>query len=246
MIILNTGVPRSGTVLVNAIIRELLRGLAPTVLQANPHGTELLRLLRQAEEGGQMLYNTLLVHTHTWNADVTQWYRGREDHVRVVMNYRDPRDVCVSLMRLHENDFDQTCKAVLVYYEQMAACVAATDALVLPYELLVQDARPAIFQIGRHLGLWPRLDRVAEIAEATSMDRHRKVMEELQAGKRAKVNQRQNRNRVLVEDRETLINDRHIQSGVSGRWKSELTEDQQSVATERFAKILTRFGYEAA
>lgn len=68
-------------------------------------------------------------------------------------------------------------------------------------------------------------------------------MEQVQAGTRKKLAHRKNRKRVLVEDKETLINDRHIQSGSAGRWKTELTVEQQQMATERFAPILKRYGY---
>lgn len=243
MIILNAGVPRSGTVLVNAIVRELLRGVAPNITQSNPHGAELVQLVRGLQESGQHLYSTFVVHTHTWGPEVGERLRS-EPCMRAIVNYRDPRDVCVSLMKLHENEFDLTMRAVEQYFALMETCVRDTGALVLPYELLAAHPPSAIFQIARHLGLWPGLDRVAEIAQATSIGTHRAVMEQVQAGTRENLTKRPNRKRVLVEDSETLITDRHIQSGRSGRWRSELSKEQQRVATERFAPILARFGYD--
>ncbi len=70
-------------------------------------------------------------------------------------------------------------------------------------------------------------------------------MEDVQAGNMDGLNRRENRHRVLVEDVRTLINDRHIQSGASGRWRGELTEDQQKTINERFAPLLQRYGYDA-
>lgn len=243
MIILNAGVPRSGTVLVNAIIRELLRGLAPSIIQLNPHGAKLAEVLAQLEERGQHLYATALVHTHTWNRDIAERVQ-RLPRTKAVVNYRDPRDVCVSLMALHDIDFDTISGTVLRYFADMNDCATATGALVLPYELLTACPEAAIFQIARHLELWPRLDQVRAIAEATSVDKHRAVMEDVRAGKRPKLAERRNSKRVLLEDRETLINDRHIQRGTSGRWKTELTPEQQKTANERFAGLLARYGYE--
>ncbi|MEM1299839.1 MAG: sulfotransferase domain-containing protein, partial [Pseudomonadota bacterium] len=220
MIILNAGVPRSGTVLVNAIVRELLRSVAPNVVQLNPHGAELVQVVRNLQATGQHIHATYLIHTHSWGPEVSARLAG-DAHARTIVNYRDPRDVCVSLMKLHENELGVTMKAVELYFAHMEACARDTGALVLPYELLAAHTPSAIFQIARHLGLWPGLDRVAEIAEATSIDKHRGVMEEVKAGSRDHLIQRQNRKRVLIEDGETLINDRHIQSGRSGRWKTE-------------------------
>ena len=43
-----------------------------------------------------------------------------------------------------------------------------------------------------------------------------------------------------------LINDRHIQSGATGRWKEELTQDQQDEVNRTFAEVIARFGFDAA
>lgn len=244
MIILNAGVPRSGTVLVNAIVRELLRDIARGIFQYNPLGAELVRVVRILQETGQHLHRTCLIHTHTWGPEIAQRLSG-ETHMRAIVNYRDPRDVCVSLMKLHENELDLTMQAVEQYFGFMDSCARDTGALVMPYELLATYPQAAIFQIARHLGLWPGLDRVEAIAEATSIDKHRAVMEQVQAGERENLTQRRNRKRMLVEDKETLITDRHIQSGEAGRWRTELTEEQQKATSERFAAILRRYGYPA-
>ena len=52
MIVLNAGVPRSGTVLVNAILRELFALRKVPVAQANPHGAALPQLLARLIESG--------------------------------------------------------------------------------------------------------------------------------------------------------------------------------------------------
>ena len=243
MIILNAGVPRSGTVLVNAIIRELLRGVSQGVVQSNPNDAELVKLVRYVQQTGRHIHSSQLIHTHSWGPEVSKRL-SNEVHLRAVVNYRDPRDVCVSLIKLHENDLALTMPVVETCFALMEDCARDTGALVLPYELLASYTPAAIFQIARHLGLWPGLDRVAEIAEATSIDKHRTIMEEVQAGTREKLQRRANRLRVLVEDKVTLINDRHIQSGISGRWKTELTDEQQQIVNARFKPILQKYGYE--
>ena len=242
MIILNAGVPRSGTVLVNAIIRELLSRIVPQIRQANPHGAELTRLVQHLQSSGLDRYQTVVVHTHSWTAEVGQKLKG-SPHVRAIANYRDPRDVCVSLMKLHDQDLDVAAKLVEAGFRDMQAYADDTGALVLPYELLVTGRAMAIYQIARQLDLWPGMDEVARVTEATEIEKHREIMEKVQAGEIDNLKKRKNTKRVLVEDPKTLINDRHIQSGVSGRWRQELDAAQQDQANARFEPLLKRYGY---
>ena len=242
MIIFNAGVPRSGTVLVNAMIRALLAQRSIPVVQANPHGQQLPDLIRQILRLGEYRHRPFLVHTHSWSEE-TERVLGDKDQTIAIANYRDPRDVCVSLMRLHDLTFDEGQQAVQAFFREFEGMVAALDALVIPYELLIAAPGAHCFQIARHLGLWPTFDQIDAVVEETSIDRHRKTMQDVQAGQVAQMTERQNRRRVLREDRKTLINDRHIQSGVSGRWRDELDVEQQAQANEAFKPILERYGY---
>ncbi len=115
--------------------------------------------------------------------------------------------------------------------------------MILPYERLVADKPGYIFQIAQRLGFWLGHDQVDRIDEATSVDRHKEVMRKVQAGEMEDLLHRPNSNRVLVEDPKTLINDRHIQSGVSGRWRHELSDLDQQNASRQFADLLKRYGY---
>ncbi len=212
MIILNAGVPRSGTVLVNAILRELLRENRITVAQANPHGPALGRLLSTLRMNGQHLHKTVLVHTHSWDDDAARQIAAMPETV-IFGNFRDPRDVCVSLMRLHDHDYETAMRLVTGSFNALDNMCTAARVLTIPYELLVTEKRAHIFQIAQRIGLWPRLDQVARVDAATSVDQHRKVMDQVKAGEIDGLTRRSNTNRVLVEDPKTLINDRHIQSG---------------------------------
>lgn len=242
MIILNAGIPRSGTVLVNAILRQILKRTGTGVTQANPHGEELPRLIHDLQRAGKDRHRAVLIHTHTWHEDATillansPWATG-------FINYRDPRDVCVSLMRLHDHDLATALKMTQNSFSQFEDTTVALDLMVIPYELLVQNPAAHIYQMAQRLGIWLGLDDVAKIEAATSADQHRKIMEKVRDGALDTLQQRHNRNRVLVEDTMTLINDRHIQSGASGRWQTELDEDQQERVNEAFAPLLKRFGY---
>lgn len=242
MIVLNAGVPRSGTVLVNAVLRQILGASKIPVTQVNPHGPELPELVRSLQHSAMDRYRVTLIHTHSWDANTARMLKG-SPFVTGFLNYRDPRDVCVSLMRLHDHDFDTAARLVLAAFSIFEATAMDSDLMVIPYELLVADRPGHIFQIARRLGLWPRLDAVQRIDEATSVDRHRAIMEKVKSGEMDGLAHRQNTNRVLVEDPRTLINDRHIQSGATGRWRQELSEADRNAANERFAGLIQRYGY---
>jgi hypothetical protein len=244
MIVFNAGVPRSGTVLVNAILRQIFEANGIRIAQANPHGEALPKLIRTLQRTAQDRYKTVLVHTHSWDAATAGMTRSSL-FVTGFINYRDPRDVCVSLMRLHEHDFETAVRMTLASFRIFDAMAHEADLMILPYERLVADKAGHIFQIARKLGFWLGLDQVDRIDEATSVDRHKAVMEKVQSGELDGLSRRQNTNRVLVEDPKTLINDRHIQSGASGRWKEELSERDQNAANDRFGELLKRYGYPA-
>lgn len=242
MIVLNAGVPRSGTVLVNAILRKLFEMARAPIQQLNPHGDELTQAIASLQRSGRDRHRTTLIHTHTWTRHAGQLLRA-SPFVAGFANYRDPRDVCASLMRLHDHPFDAAATMTENSFLHFDAMAQELDLMIIPYERLVADPQGHIFQIARRLGFWPGLDRVAEIDAATSMDRHREVMEKVQAGELDTLRRRENRHRVLVEDKATLINDRHIQSGRFGRWRDEIAADLHGVANERFADLIKRYGY---
>lgn len=242
MIVLNAGVPRSGTVLVNAILRELFRLRGVPHAQANPHGAELPKLVGRLIATGEARHKTVLVHTHSWDAETARLLAG-SPHFTGFANYRDPRDVCVSLMRLHDHDFETAAEMTLGAFRLFEATCRDVDVMAIPYELLVTGTEATIFQIARRLGFWPTLAEVHAVAEATGQDRAREVMEKVQKREIEGLAVRQNRNRVLAEDPATLINDRHIQSGRSGRWRDELDAEAQARAADLFAPILVRHGY---
>ena len=243
MLILNTGVPRSGTVLVNAMIRAFLRqqGIVPG--QANPHGNQLSQLCNALLRSGTYRHKPILIHTHSWDRDTAGLLAGNP-HVATFANYRDPRDVCVSIIKLHELAFETAMDAVTLYFQEFEATVRDTNAMVIPYELLVSGKQGFAFQIARHIGFWPTFAQIDEVCEETSVERHRQVMDDVNSGAAKNVVERQNRHRTLREDPRTLINDRHIQSGATGRWRAELTPDQQETATEKFRPLLERYGYD--
>lgn len=58
------------------------------------------------------------------------------------------------------------------------------------------------------------------------------------------VQKRNNPKRTMRESTTHFINDRHIQSGKTGRWKKELTYEQQKIVNTHFESLLKELGFE--
>ena len=244
MIVLNHGIPRSGTVLINAIVRALLQRAGIPSVAANPHGSEVCALLKTLQSGNADQHVATVIHTHSWDSSIAKLV-SETRHLVGFVNHRDPRDVVVSLMKLHEHDIGSAVNMTMEAFRVFEMVCRDTEFMVIPYEGLISSRTRYILQIAQRLGLQPSLNEVAGVDEETSVARHRHIMDQVRSGKRERVLLRQNRNRVLVEDRDTLINDRHIQSGKAGRWREELDDKQKDALTRLFAPFIERYGYSA-
>jgi len=89
----------------------------------------------------------------------------------------------------------------------------------------------------------PSEDQIARIVEATSVQQHRKIMEDVAQETLPGVRVLPTQTRTLREDPETLINDRHIQSGATGRWRQELSDEQRAIVTEALKPFVDKLGY---
>lgn len=241
MIVFHAGLPRSGTVLVGAILRQLLAAEGVGVVQHNPHGPELIAVMDRLDGDGLGPRAAHLIHTHSWDAGMaSRLRRSTGAQVFGFLCERDPRDVCVSLMRLHDLPFEDAADLTLAHLSHFDWAKAETGWPVLRYADLVQDKRAQIRAIATHLGRAPSDQQLERIDAATSVARHRAIMERVREGAVAQVVERRNRYRTLREDAETRINDRHIQSGKIGRWKDELSQPQKARLANLFAGYAAR------
>lgn len=239
MIVFNAGVPRSGTVYVNALVRHLIGG---PFVQANPHGPELFPTLEQLVGEDDTHAIPAIVHTHSWDPSTSALVR-QHDTIVGFLNYRDPRDACVSMMKMHDLSFEEAASEIVDCYSVFEETGAETGWLLIRYENLVTNPVQVVSRIASELGLERSIEAISSALEASSLDRHRAVMQEVTDGRRPKIRQRKNRYRVLHEDAETLITDRHIQSGAIGRWRTELGPDECRYLERCFAEILSRYSY---
>ncbi len=239
MIIFNAGVPRSGTVYVNAIIRNLIGG---PVVQANPHGPELFPTVNQLVREAHTRAIPAIVHTHSWDPATSALVRQHND-VAGFLNYRDPRDACVSMMKMHDLSLDEAASEIIECYSVFEVTGAETGWLLIRYETLVTHPVQVVSRMASELGLERGIEAISSALEASSLDRHRAVMQAVADGRQLSIRQRKNRYRILHEDAETLITDRHIQSGAIGRWRTELGPEECRYLEQRFAPLLDRYRY---
>lgn len=242
MLIVNGGYPRSGTVLVGAIICAVLQLRNLGWQRYNPQErrdlVEFENKVRTWPSDGA----ALLVHTHLANADVLRALAARQDAV-IFWNHRDPRDVVVSLRKLHDLPLDRALAAVQVYgrVEQLAAHFPNVQRL--RYEDFTRNPPALVAHIARKLGWELGEEQIAQIVQDTSVQQHRKIMEDVAQETLPGVRVLPTQTRMLREDPETLINDRHIQSGATGRWRKELTDDEKAIVAEVLDPLVDALGY---
>lgn len=242
MLIVNGGYPRSGTVLVGAIVCEILRLRGREWERYNPQERSDLNEFENKVRTWPRDGAVLLVHTHLANADVMRALAERDDAV-VFWNHRDPRDVFVSLRKLHDLPLNRALAAVQVYgrVEQLAAQFRFVQRL--RYEDFIKNPPALVAHIAQKLGWELDAEQIAQIAEATSVQEHRKIMEDVAEETLPGVRVLPTQTRPLREDPETLINDRHIQSGAPGRWRQELSDEERASVIELLKPFVDALRY---
>ena len=127
----------------------------------------------------------------------------------------------MSLRTLHDLPLAEAVELMLRYFDVFEACAADTGWRLIRYEDLVTNPARMAQEIAGELGLARSAIEIEAVLANSSRDRHTSVMRQVADGRLPNVRHRPNRYRVLTEDPQTLINDRHIQSGAIGRWRGE-------------------------
>jgi hypothetical protein len=240
MIVINAGIPRSGTVLVNAIIRRVLEE-QDAVESLNPPaspGEMLAEVMARGHAGRFVIF-----HCHQWMAEDSRRVKDLGREVVSFCNFRDPRDCCVSLMRLHDHPLELSMANMRHYVRFYWQTLADTGGMAIRYEDLVTDTPGHVARIAGALGVELDAARVAEICEATSQRAHARIAKAVAEGKGEGVRTIRNSRRTMREDQDTHLVDRHIQSGQSGRWQRELSPADQARVSEGLADEVQALGY---
>jgi len=235
VLVLSLGVPRSGTILVFNVLREILTRKQVPFRQVNTNYPETTAFF-----SGYDYSDNVLLHAHNVLPPVQQAIPRKD--VITFFNYRDPRDVVVSMMRLHDYTFEKCMELAEISFAQYRTARRFKRIMFIPYDHLLAAPEAFIFQIAQRLGLFLPLTVVAEIEKVTSLEAHKKVMKDVARATEG-VQVRRNPKRTLKESTKHFINDRHIQSGRSGRWRREMSPDQRRRSTEHFKELLIELGY---
>lgn len=238
MLIINGGIPRSGTVLVGNLVRLMLERRGINWSRYNPQERrdlpDFLRLARQTQ-----IDNATIVHTHLIDAEITAELAQRSDAV-LIWNHRDPRDALVSLMALHDLRHEEALSAMRVYCNAAEIAYAEPGVMKIAYEDLVRDLPAYVSKIAANLRFELSPNEVDNLIRLTSLAAHQKTVDQLQEDLFSGARTLKTKRRIMREDPKTLLNDRHIQSGQHGRWRCELTKaDQESVnaGLERWIRL---------
>jgi Sulfotransferase domain len=235
MLWLSLGVPRSGTILVFNMLREILTRKQVPFRQVNTNYPETAQFFETHD-----YKDNVLMHAHNVLPPVQQALTRKD--VIAFFNFRDPRDVLVSMMRLHDYTFEKCMELTDISFAHYRIARKFRRIMFIPYDHLINAPEAFIFQLAQRLGVYLPLTVVAEIEKATSLEAHKKVMKDVARATEG-VQVRRNPKRTLKESTTHFINDRHIQSGRSGRWKKELTAAQQREVNEHYQDLLQELGY---
>jgi len=235
-LVLNLGVPRSGTTFVFNALRELWTARGVKFRSINANYAETAAFLR-----GYDLKDNVLLHAHNVLPEVEQVLERPE--VRAFFNYRDPRDVVVSLMKLHDYSFEKCLRLAEIAFAQYRVARRFASVTFIAYASVVREPAKVIEELADRMGIPAGPAEIGRVSAATSLEAHRSVMQAVNA-QQVRVQVRANPQRVLKESAVHFINDRHIQSGAEGRWRRELSAEQQEIARARFGPLLVELGYE--
>lgn len=238
MITLALGIPRSATTWAFNVCRHLYDLQGKQYRVYNPgddlETEELVATLDLRED--------CIIHGHDLTPSLCEL--AKLDHVRPFFNYRNPCDVVVSQIHLHDIDLDMAMEITANAYTYLQTAMTLPGIMLIPYEHVVAYPEAIIYQMATKLSIFLPLNQATEIAEATSFEKHKKVMDEVNREGAENVGTMYTSSRKIRFSETHLINDRHIQSGKNGRWREELTRSEQERVLARFAPLMTALGFD--
>jgi len=220
----------------------MLRGIGCRTY--NP-GADLNKLLNKIVTHKLHPWVNFLVHNHDWSKETAEILRKAAGNVKIIASYRDPRDICVSLKKLHDLPIEKAIELTRASTRMHFALVNSMSPLRLQYEKIREEPRQLVQTIADYLELSVSDEATTAIVTKTSVKTHTKIMEKVAAGDESlDIISFKNTNRVFYEDKTTHISDRHIQSGKSGRWLTELSEPDQEKVNDVLLEYALKLGYQ--
>jgi hypothetical protein len=241
MLVLNMGIPRSGTTWAFNVLRCIFLAKGQEYVAINPQGiSQTNAALRSAPETGNVI-----IHTHDVTENIIEYSCRKQ--CPAFFNIRDPRDVVVSQMRLHDASFSEAVRMTYSAFHSLQTASRIPGLMLIPYEHITRHAEALVFQMAMRIGKYLNPAMVSEIVDRTSITQHRRRMEQVvgcNGQSKIEVNSCFSGRRNVQYDAESLITDRHIQSGKTGRWKEELGHEEQDELDRVFASIIGQLGFD--
>jgi hypothetical protein len=159
---------------------------------------------------------------------------------KAVYTYRDPRDCVASDLLFRNYTFERSVKRVHGTLEYLHVLESTSSVLLSRYEDMMADRPSEIRRIAKHLGIHADDAAIQKIDAKTNLQNCNTVCESLKDRPVDKVVRFGNH----LADPFTQLHENHLNGGTIGRWKYEFSPEQISYATEFFAPMLLKLGYE--
>jgi hypothetical protein len=157
----------------------------------------------------------------------------------ILLTLRDPRDAVLSQVNRFNTSFQQAAKAISMCCNRFMQCAQAGHP-ILRYEDGFFQNSETIRRIAEYIGVAldnAVIDRIRDRFSTESVHAFAERLPDLPA-ERVKGDPT-----VDLYDEVTQIHRGHIGDGSVGKWRHQLTGEQQMAITDHFAPFLTRFGY---
>ncbi len=220
MLVLTGGTPRSGTTWLTHLAQGVLGHTDETYRTVNANSPQEVReaiLSHCLGENTVVHFHAVipLVQEVAKNGQAIVWYA-----------FRDPGDILVSQMRWRDIDFEKALRMATASMNQFQKAVNDSNIRIVPYALLQKAPEAFIFQLGREMGKILNFGDIHSIIEACDISRNQKIIQEISEGQ---------------EHQDSLLAPGHIQSGKLGRWKEELSPQQQERVQNTFQNFYSLF-----
>ena len=158
-----------------------------------------------------------------------------------VFTHRDPRDAIVSNMTFFGRSFPEALAASESALRLLDLYESESETLVIPYSVIMGAAHHAVARIGAYLGRPLSDAEIDQICDETGIESAHRQSVDYSGRSPTEIVSRDH----VTYHRTTLLHEAHVsRGGRSGRWRSELTPDQQVSATRALRPWLLRLGYE--
>ncbi len=166
----------------------------------------------------------------------------RAGRVRAVCTFRDPRDCVASDLTFRRAAFDEAVRRVTHNLTYLGFYRSAGHTLFVRYEDMIADPLPQVARVAAHLGVAADDAALRRVDALTGLATSRAICDGLRHRRPDDVAWSDHR-RV---DPATQLHENHIHSGRVGRWRDELSADQQGHLADVFHPWLVELGYEPA